>query len=56
MADEEPLSKRHKLIEGNLKHLFEEDTAEEMPDRFREMIERLRKSSGKPNDESGDEK
>ncbi|MEM1149171.1 MAG: NepR family anti-sigma factor [Pseudomonadota bacterium] len=42
MSDEENLSPSQKLIQSNLQRLFQEDVEEGIPDRFADMISRLK--------------
>jgi hypothetical protein len=47
MADSKGKSRLHQQIDENLKRVYEEALSEEIPDRFKELIARLRaKESG----------
>lgn len=42
MADSKGKSRLHQQIDENLKRVYEEALSEEIPDRFKELIARLR--------------
>ena len=46
MASEQKPSKSQELIEQNLKRVFQESVDEELPDRFKDLLARLKSSEG----------
>ena len=47
MANDKGKSRLHQQIDENLKRVYEETLSEDIPDRFKDLIERLRaKESG----------
>jgi hypothetical protein len=46
MADSKGKTRLHQQIDENLKRVYEEALSEEIPDRFKELIARLRSKEG----------
>lgn len=46
MADSKGKSRLHQQIDENLKRVYEEALSEDIPDRFKELIARLRAKEG----------
>ena len=46
MADSKGKSRLHQQIDENLKRVYEEALSEEIPDRFKDLIARLRDKEG----------
>ncbi|MEL6644840.1 MAG: NepR family anti-sigma factor [Pseudomonadota bacterium] len=44
MNDSDGKDKSHKLIEDNLKRVYQQTVDEEMPDRFKDLLARLKDS------------
>ena len=47
MADAKPTPKLQQQIDQNLKRVYEEALKEELPDRFKVLLEQLRQKEGK---------
>lgn len=47
MADAKPTPNLQQQIDQNLKRVYEETLKEEVPDRFKELLDRLRQKEGK---------
>lgn len=47
MADAKPTPNLQQQIDQNLKRVYEEALKEEVPDRFKVLLERLRQNEGK---------
>jgi hypothetical protein len=48
MADDKGKTRLHEQIDENLKRVYEESLSEEIPDRFKDLIARLRAREGGP--------
>lgn len=54
MTNSDGKGKSHKLIEDNLKRVYQQTVDEEMPDRFKDLLARLKDSdSGSSKDKDG---
>lgn len=50
MPDDEKMARSKKLIEENLRQVYEEVLNEEVPDRFKDLLNRLKSSDKKSQD------
>lgn len=50
MSDRKAGSASHRTIEDNLRRVYEETLAEDVPDRFKDLLSRLKTEGAKPRD------
>jgi hypothetical protein len=55
MAKDQKKSPVHEQIEENLRRVYDEALNDQVPDRFKELIRRLKEAEKKPTGKDGDE-
>lgn len=51
MSDDKPINKVREHIDANLRRVFDEHANEELPDRFKDLLTRLRSETDSPAEE-----